>query len=101
MDGHVKLAISMPEKMIKLSLAQSGEVMTEDTLFSSFENAVLALPQVTFLLNILVSGNPGSIVSNMEGVLRQESKSFGAMVREEGAFDRKPGYPKPSYRISE
>jgi G3E family GTPase len=97
--GHIKVIVSGPDGTHKISLAQSGEVISRQDLGAFPFDAVSSSGQFSILLNMLVEGKPDDLIrqvdAGMEALAGQENAEY--MVAR--SYARVPGYPKPSYRI--
>ena len=99
MDGHVKVVVSSTESAEKISLAQSGEMISESDFHVFLSKDICVSEEVTILLNMLVEGNPTHILQTMHAGLDAVLSGSGAKNQVVQTFERVPGYPQPTHRM--
>lgn len=100
MDGHVKVIVSSPAGSQKISLAQSGGLVADDELHNYPLDDIAQAKQVTVLLNMLVEDKPDHILQHMHAGIVEVTEKGNARCEVLHTFERVPGYPKPTHRIS-
>jgi len=97
--GHVKVILRADGVGLKLSLAQVEPGKNPE--FADFieKKDRFQKDQVEILLNVLVEGNLEHVTSVMENVITNEVAKHEAGLQMRQSFNRRPGYPKPTYRI--
>lgn len=101
MNGHVKVVISCVNGSQKISLAQSGEQVAEDELRHFPSGDVAQAERATVLLNMLVEDKPEHMLQHMHAGIMEIAEKENARCEVIRAFERIPGYPKPTHRISD
>jgi G3E family GTPase len=97
--GHIKAVIAGPEGSHKISMAQSGEVISRQALDAFPAEEVSNTGQFTILLNMLVEGEPDDLIQQMDAGIDETATSGNAQWSVARSYDRVPGYPKPTHRI--
>ena len=100
-DGHVKAIITSPSGVKKISLAQSGEMIDAHSLDQNILREITPTGQLTILLNMLVEAKPDHIIQKMDATTARILKKWKAGFIVKRAFERVPGYPVPTHRISD
>ena len=100
MNGHVKVVLQTDGIILKLSLAQTELDQNPD--FAEFidKKDLFLQGQVEILLNVLVEGDLDQIAAVFVNMITQEANKYQAKLETHLSFNRRPGYPKPTYRIS-
>ena len=98
-QGHIKAVVSSSNKANKLSLAQSGEVISREDLDAYPFEGISNASQITILLNMLVEGKPDHLVQQMDAGIEQMANLGNANYSVARSFERVPGYPKPTHRF--
>ena len=95
-SGHIKLLIKTNDSSLKISLAQSGSLQSSDfpTQLSKFRSK-----KVNILVNILIESDHASISKFFEKGMSSLLDDRLIKLEVINQFDRRPGYPKPTYRI--
>jgi G3E family GTPase len=97
--GHVKAIIAGSEGSHKISLAQSGEVISRQALDAFPAEEVSNTGQFTILLNMLVEGEPDDLIQQMDAGMKELAGQDNAEYLVVRSYARVPGYPKPTHRI--
>jgi G3E family GTPase len=97
-SGHIKVILWTDETSLKLSLIQSGSSQSTD--FSDLIKNIKT-DRVEILLNVLIEGNLDQVSAIIEDGINFVLGNHKAKLELINQFDRRPGYPKPTYRILE
>lgn len=98
-SGHTKVVLQTNSITLKLSLVQAEPGQSQD--FADFNNQKnrFQRDRVEVILNMLVEGELEQMAVEMENVIAQEAAKYQARLETLQSFNRRPGYPKPTYRI--
>lgn len=97
-SGHIKVIIRADDISLKISLAQSGS--SQSTKFSD-QIKNFKTDQVKILMNVLIEGELDRVSAILEDSINFILGNQKAKLEVINCFDRRPGYPKPTYRILE
>jgi Ni2+-binding GTPase involved in maturation of urease and hydrogenase len=98
-SGHVKAGVTMGGRTQKISLAQSGDVIDVSGREVESIIAQCRVSTLSFLVNLLVEGDLVHIQAAMDQAISNAVRSFEADYVIDRSFERRPGFPKPTYRI--
>ncbi len=100
-NGHIKVVVSGVNGPHKLSLAQSGEVVVDQDLEIFLKSTVTQTGNLMILLNMLVEDKPDHILQAMHAGIRAVTGEMNATCQITRSFERVPGYPTPTHRITD
>ena len=100
-SGHTKVMLRANGIHMKISLAQSD--LKQNPEFTDFINHKKRYQKarVEIILNMLVEGNLDQVSTVMESAISNQAAKYRAGLEIQQSFNRQPGFPKPTYRITE
>jgi G3E family GTPase len=95
-SGHIKIILNSEKSSMKISMAQSGSLHSQDfsDQLSEFKSS-----KVNILLNVLVESGQDHIADIFETAIIPIHDNHHVKLSLINQFDRRPGFPKPTYRI--